>query len=61
MVDEEIDKEYEYPEDVVEINQHRFVGVRTLIWRLLRCLDILGRFTCQCLRVQLLTLRDYIT
>ena len=35
MVDEEIDEEYEYPEDVVEINQHRFVGVRTLILALI--------------------------
>ena len=42
MVDEEIDKKYEYPEDVVEINQHRFVGVRTLILALIALFGYIG-------------------
>ena len=42
MVDEEIDGGYEYPEDVVEINQHRFVGVRTLILALIALFGYIG-------------------
>ena len=42
MVDEVVDKGYEYPEDVVEINQHRFVGVRTLILALIALFGYIG-------------------
>jgi nitrate/nitrite transporter NarK len=42
MVDEVVDDGYEYPEDVVEINQHRFVGVRTLILALIALFGYIG-------------------
>jgi nitrate/nitrite transporter NarK len=42
MVDEVVDDGYEYPEDVVEINQHRFVGIRTLILAIIALFGYIG-------------------
>jgi len=42
MVDEVVDDGYEYPEDVVEINQHRFVGIRTLTLAIIALFGYIG-------------------
>jgi hypothetical protein len=42
MVDEVVDEDYEYPDDVVEINQHRFVGIRTLLLAIIALFGYIG-------------------
>lgn len=42
MADEVVDEDYEYPDDVVEINQHRFVGIRTLLLAIIALFGYIG-------------------